>query len=289
MVTLYSRGLAIGGPAVLLAVLVADPRWTDQLAEIAILVSAAVALRGLQIPLSKYSYLTQTGLVALTGSLLVGVPATALAIAVSVLVADWLWHKKMFSAALVNLGREVLALVGAYGVYALMVRAAGVAPGLHVEMLLPLVLLGLAYFGFSRLLFYFALTIRGKLERDERMLIFRYECISFGATIIAAATLVGTVVFWPPEVWLIVAALLTFLGLLFKTMLEEAISAEELNKIHAVEAVITSTGAIFASTGARTAACSSPTGGRSGASTGASRRRTRWRCASRWCSAARRS
>src|SRR5206468_10542101 len=33
------------------------------------------------------------------------------------IVADWLWHKKMFSAALVNLGREVLALVGAYGVY----------------------------------------------------------------------------------------------------------------------------------------------------------------------------
>ncbi|PYP24191.1 MAG: hypothetical protein DMD55_15450, partial [Gemmatimonadetes bacterium] len=86
----------------------------------------------------------------------------------------------------------------------------------------------------------FALTIRGKLERDERMLIFRYECISFGATVIASATLVGTVVFWPPEVWLIVAALLAFLGLLFKTMLEEAISAEELNKIHAVEAVITS-------------------------------------------------
>src|SRR5207302_842712 len=156
LVTLYSRGLAIGGPVVLLAVLVADPRWTDQLLAIAI------------------------------------------------------------------------------------VRAAAVAPGLHVEMLLPLVLFGLAYFGFSRLLFYFALTIRGKLERDERMLIFRYECISFGATIIAAATLVGTVVFWPPEVWLIVAALLTFLGLLFKTMLEEAISAEELNKIHAVEAVITS-------------------------------------------------
>src|SRR5881398_1925549 len=204
------------------------------------MVTAAIALRGLQIPLSKYSYLTQTGLVGLTGSLLVGAPATALAIAVSVIVADWLWHKKMFSAALVNLGREVLALVGAYGVYGLIVRAAGVAPGLHVEMLLPLLLYGLAYFGFSRLLFYFALTIRGKLERDERMLIFRYECISFGATVIASATLVGTVVFWPPEVWLIVAALLAFLGLLFKTMLEEAISAEELNKIHAVEAVITS-------------------------------------------------
>ena len=240
LVTWYSRGLAVGGPAVLLAVLSADPRWTSQLPATALMIAAAIALRGLQIPLSKYSYLTQTGLVALTGSLLVGLPATALAIAVSVIVADWLWHKKMFSAALVNLGREVLALVGAYGVYGLIVRAAGVAPGLHVEMLLPLLLYGLAYFGFSRLLFYFALTIRGKLERDERMLIFRYECISFGATVIASATLVGTVVFWPPEVWLIVAALLAFLGLLFKTMLEEAISAEELNKIHAVEAVITS-------------------------------------------------
>jgi len=240
LVTWYSRGLAVGGPAVLLAVLSADPRWTSQLPATALMIAAAIALRGLQIPLSKYSYLTQTGLVALTGSLLVGLPATALAIAVSVIVADWLWHKKMFSAALVNLGREVLALVGAYGVYGLIVRAAGVAPGLHVEMLLPLLLYGLAYFGFSRLLFYFALTIRGKLERDERMLIFRYECISFGATVIASATLVGTVVFWPPEVWLIVVALLAFLGLLFKTMLEEAISAEELNKIHAVEAVITS-------------------------------------------------
>jgi len=240
LVTLYSRGLAIGGPVVLLAVLSADPRWTHQLPATALVIVAAIALRGLQIPLSKYSYLTQTGLVALTGSLLVGLPAAALAVAVGVIAADWLWHKKMFSAALVNLGREVVALVGAYGVYGLIVRAAGVAPGLHVEMLLPLLLYGLAYFGFSRLLFYFALTIRGKLERDERMLIFRYECISFGATVIASATLVGTVVFWPPEVWLIVVALLAFLGLLFKTMLEEAISAEELNKIHAVEAVITS-------------------------------------------------
>jgi len=240
LVTLYSRGLAIGGPVVLLAVLSADPRWTHQLPATAVVIVAAILLRGLQIPLSKYSYLTQTGLVALTGSLLVGLPAAALAVAVGVIAADWLWHKKMFSAALVNLGREVVALVGAYGVYGLIVRAAGVAPGLHVEMLLPLLLYGLAYFGFSRLLFYFALTIRGKLERDERMLIFRYECISFGATVIASATLVGTVVFWPPEVWLIVAALLAFLGLLFKTMLEEAISAEELNKIHAVEAVITS-------------------------------------------------
>jgi len=35
-----------------------------------------------------------------------------------VLGADWLWQKKMFLAALVNVGREVVALLGSYGVYA---------------------------------------------------------------------------------------------------------------------------------------------------------------------------
>src|SRR5256886_4736683 len=72
------------------------------------------------------------------------------------------------------------------------------------------------------------------------MFILRYECIGYGATIIAAGIIVATVVAWPPEVWGIVGVLLAFLGLLFKGMLEEAISAEELNKIHAMEAVITS-------------------------------------------------
>src|SRR3989442_14144642 len=128
LVTLYSRGLAIGGPVVLLAVLSADPRWTHQLPATALVIVAAILLRGLQIPLSKYSYLTQTGLVALTGSLLVGLPAAALAVAVGVIAADWLWHKKMFSAALVNLGREVVALVGAYGVLGVVVGAGGGAP-----------------------------------------------------------------------------------------------------------------------------------------------------------------
>src|SRR2546422_3958863 len=137
LVTLYSRGLAIGGPVVLVGVLSADPRWTHQLPATALVIVAAILLRGLQIPLSKYSYLTQTGLVALTGSLLVGLPAAALAVAVGVIAADWLWHKKMFSAALVNLGREVVALVGAYGVERLVSRAGGGAPRPPVWMLFP--------------------------------------------------------------------------------------------------------------------------------------------------------
>src|SRR5207244_3902702 len=241
LVVVYSRALAIGGPLLLVAMLIADPRWTGQLLEIVVMMVAAVLLRGAQVPLSKYSYLTQTGLVALAGSLLVGAPETALAVAGGVLAADWLWQKKMFRAALVNLGREVVALVGAYGIYAGALRVSDVSsPGLHVELVPALFFYALAYFVISRLLFYFALIIRGKLEQDERLLILRYECIGYGASLIAAGIIVGTVAYWPPLAWPFVAAALGALGLLFKHTLEEAIAAEELNKIHAMEAVITS-------------------------------------------------
>src|SRR5256885_13659361 len=112
--------------------------------------------------------------------------------------------------------------------------------GLHVELVPALFFYALSYFVVSRLLFYFALIIRGKLEQDERLLILRYECIGYGATLIASGIIVGTVAYWPPLAWPFVAAALGALGLLFKHTLEEAIAAEELNKIHAMEAVITS-------------------------------------------------
>src|SRR5205809_7941008 len=147
----------------------------------------------------------------------------------------------MFLAALVNVGREVIALLGAYGVYAGALRLSNVATSvLHVDLMPSLFFFCLAYFVISRLLFYFALSIRGKLEQDERLLILRYECIGYGATVIATAIVVGTVSYWPPLAWVFVAAALGFLGLFFKYILEEAIAAEELNKIHAMEAVITS-------------------------------------------------
>ncbi len=240
LVSWYSQALLSIGPVLVVAVLIADPRWTGQLPELVAMTAAGILLRGLQIPLSKYSYLTQTGLVALAGSLAVGLPATALAVALSTMVVDWVWLRKAPWIAGVNAGREAVAVVAAYGVYATVVRLSNPPPGLHVETLPALFAFGLCYFAFTRLLFYFALIIRGKLEQSERLLILRYECIGFGATIIASACIVGTVVYWPPVAWLFVTAALGALGLLFKKTIEEAIAAEELNKVHAMEAVITS-------------------------------------------------
>src|SRR5439155_15832073 len=67
----------------------------------------------------------------------------------------------------------------------------------------------------------------------------RYEVIAYAATLLAATIFVGAVVAWSFGAWILVGLVLTFLGLLLKQMIEEAISAEELNKIHAMEAVIT--------------------------------------------------
>src|SRR2546427_1602229 len=99
LVTIYSRALAIGGLVALAAALIVDPRWTGQPLEVLGLLVAALLLRGGQVPLSKYSYLTQTGLVAVAGSLGVGAPATPLALAGGGLGPDWVGEEKKFLAA----------------------------------------------------------------------------------------------------------------------------------------------------------------------------------------------
>ena len=177
-VTVYSQGLAYAGLVLLAVVLGADLRWLQQVPEIIVLLGACVVLRGLHIPLSKYSYLTQTGLVALAGSLLVGLPAAAIGVAGGTVITDWAWHRKPLRVAWINLGREVIALVAAYGVYAFVLEAADIPPQAHSAIVLPMFAFALTYFLISRALFYLSLLVRGKLELGERMLILRYEMLA---------------------------------------------------------------------------------------------------------------
>jgi methyl-accepting chemotaxis protein len=240
-VTFYGRGLAAVGLFLLVAVEVADPRWTHQWIEILVMLAVCAVLRGQTVRLSKYSYLNQTAVISLAGSLLVGLPATLLALAMGTLFADWVWLRKTLWAAVINLARETIALTASYGIYAAILAISGVAdPGLHVATIPAAFFYALAYFVFSRLLFYLSLLVRGKLEQSEQLLIIRYEVIAYFGTMGAVTTIVSAVLAWPPVTWLFVAAALGALGQLLKQMLEEAISAEELNKIHAIESVITS-------------------------------------------------
>lgn len=240
LVRAYARGLQYTGGLLLVLVLAADPRWLQQWGALAVITVSCILLRARPIALSKYSYLTQTGLVALAGSLLAGVPVTCLGLALGVVIADWAMQRKTVPVAAVNAGREIITLVAAYGVYAeIRQLSENLTPAFTTASIPPLFFYALAYFAIGRVLFYFTLVLRAKLEKDEKLLIVRYELIGYGATLFATATVVGVVREWPPVAWLFVAAVLGALGLLLKRMLEEAISAEELNKIHAMEAVIT--------------------------------------------------
>jgi methyl-accepting chemotaxis protein len=108
------------------------------------------------------------------------------------------------------------------------------------EGLPALTLFSLSYFILSRALLYFSLLWRDKLLEEEKSLILRYEVIAFGASTIGIAIVLMTVTTLKPIGWLVVGIVLVLSGLLLKRILEESIAAEELNKILAMEQVVSS-------------------------------------------------
>ena len=240
--SLYARLVASVGTIVLVAALVYDTRWIQEWRGLAAVALLTVALRTYQIPLTKYSALNLLGMVAAGGAIIAGAPATALGLYVGVVMADWVVLRKAPAASAINGGREALALFGAYGFYAwyATLNESGGSGRVGTDSVPAVALMLAAHFLFSRGLLYCTLLIRDKLHADERSLIFRYEIIAFGAGTIAVLASLLTIAGAGWGGWLIVAFVLMFAGLILKRILEEAIAAEELNKIHAMEQVVSS-------------------------------------------------
>jgi methyl-accepting chemotaxis protein len=240
--SLYARLVASIGTILLIVALALDARWLGQPIGVAAVIFMAVTLRTFQIPLTKYSALNLLGMVAAGGAVITGAPATALGLYVGVFAADWIFLRKAPAASAINGGREALALFGAYGFYAWFAALGdgGNAGYISADAVPAVALLLAAHFLFSRGLLYCTLLIRDKLHADERSLILRYEVIAFGAGTIGVLVSLFTIssVGWMG--WLVVAFVLMFAGLLLKRILEEAVAAEELNKIHAMEQVVSS-------------------------------------------------
>ena len=237
----YARAVGALGLALLAAALVADRVWYGQWIAIGILTMAVVALRLQQIPLTKYGALNMLLMPALAGALIVGAPATALAMWIGIAVADGLLLGKGVQVAFINAGREVVALIAAYGIYAWgVITLSGSQSGLTTDTLPALATFVLAYFLLSRLLLYFTLLLRDKLVDEEKSLLLRYEVIAFGAGALAVAVILLTVINIRPMGWAVVGVVLLGSGMLVKKILEESIGAEELNKILAMEQVVSS-------------------------------------------------
>jgi methyl-accepting chemotaxis protein len=226
---------------VLLTSLALDTSWIRQLHFVLLMAAVTVGMRTLTVPLGKYSYVSPGGIVSLTGAVLVGIGPTLLAVAGGTALADWAIQRKGRWAVLVNSSREVVGLAAAYGVFAAALFATGEVSPLSWNGATAVALFILSFFAASRSLFYFTLAARGKLGPDEQRLILRYEIVTGAILVVASMVIVVMVVALPPLAWPFVVATLAFVGVMAKQIAEEAVQAEELNKLHAMDAIITGT------------------------------------------------
>ena len=235
----FAQALAVAGPVIVAASLVLDHRWIGQWWLSAIVAATVALLRSAPVRLSKFSYLTQTGVAAMVGAVSAPAAATVLGLFVGVLVADRGVLRKTVWAAVVNAGREVLAFTGAFGFYAASVHWIGFGSA-NLEFLPAVAVLAGSYFFFSRALFYFSLLVRDKLAVDDRAFLLRWEIVSYLVTVLASAVIFWALVSLSPTGWIPVGISLTVLGFLTRMLLEEAIAAEDLNKVHMMQATIAS-------------------------------------------------
>ena len=241
VMTIYRGTVPVLGSLLLVVALFRDTAWTRHLPAVALLALAALALRRFQLPVTKYAAVHLLGMLAVGGSLFVGLGGTALALGVGVFTADAIWLRRGPAPAWINASREVLALVAAYGAYAAAGTAAGGLRGaLGADDVPAIVLFVFAQFVTSKGLAYFTLLLRGKLAAEERALILRYEVIAAGAGAAALATVVLAVAFLGAVGASVLLVVLAFMGLLLKRILEESIAAEELNTVLAMELVVVS-------------------------------------------------
>lgn len=237
---LYAQALAVTGTLVVGAVLLRTPYLGESLPTLLAVTLLVVVLRIPQLPLGKYSYVSQVGIVSLSAGLVVGPDLTALAAAIGTFVADVLILRKDRRAAGINAGREIVSVASAFGFYSATMALLGVSNPFTAEGMAALAVLATSYFLVSRALFYYTLTVRGKLSLQEQIFVQRYEVVTYGTTLAGAGTAVFTFAAMPPLAWPFVAGPIIPAAFLLKRILQEAIQAEEINKIQGMEHVITS-------------------------------------------------
>jgi hypothetical protein len=180
----YTQVLAVGGLILLGAALTTDTRWVSNPISTGLLMLTIFALRAVPVRLSKYSYLTQSAVPTLVGAVTVGPSSVVAALWVGVAAADVFGLRKQPKAGLINAGREVIGFMGAYGPYAAIMALSSTSE-LTLDFLPAAAILVSLYFFLSRALFYFSLLVRDKLESAEKILILRWEIISYLATLMA--------------------------------------------------------------------------------------------------------
>ena len=176
---------------------------------------------------------------ALVGAAAIGPAPVVLALWIGVFASDVVWLRKLPRAGLINAGREVIALRRRVGPHAAVLALTG-RPELSLELLPAATILVCLYFFATRRPVLLHPAVRDKLEHAEKILILRWEIISYLLTL----DCVGGGGRRAPAA---VAGRVGRRGLALgraraadPRILEEAIGAEDLNKVHLMETAIAS-------------------------------------------------
>ena len=236
----YSLSIRVLGILLFLSTPVLDRAWAAQVEFVAVLVVAAVLARPARLALGKYAYVTLTPVAALAGVLLLGPGAAVIGLAAGTFTADLLLLRKPVYACWVNASRELVGMMAAYGVFLLIFAVSGATETVSIEASPALMAFVLTYYVFSRSLYYFTLALRRKLTAAEGHFILRYEALTYGFMCAGTVLIVLTAKFLPPITWPFIGMFFVFGSYATKRIVEEAIHAEQLTKIHAMESVISS-------------------------------------------------
>jgi len=242
----FARLVPLAGTLLLVAGAVMEPHWSGHLIPLAALLALTVAFRRYQLPVTKYGAINLLHVVAVGGALVSGPAVTAAALFAGLLGTDWLLLRKDLNVALINAGREVLALFSAYGFFAWAASALGAnfSGATGPDFIPAMTLFLLVHFVLSRGLLYFSLIVRDKLLPEERSLLLRYEVLTYGAGATAVAVIVGSMQLLGWTGTAVVAFVITFAGLLLRRIIQESVSAEELNTVLAMEQIVASGGGL---------------------------------------------
>ena len=208
---------------------------------LALLLLLAVVLRRLQFTVTKYTTVSFLMVAAVGGAIVAGPETAGLGLLLGAVGCDWLLLRKDFRLAWINAGREVLALLAAFGVYLWVATGFGTSTATSGADAVPaLALFFVAHFVVSRGLLYFSLLVRNKLLPEERALILRAELLTYASGAIAVAVIVAALQLLGWSGTALIAMVLGFAGLLLKRIVQESVGAEELNAILAMEEVVSS-------------------------------------------------
>ncbi len=208
-----------------------DPRWSAHPWALAAVAAGTCLLRSLPIRLDRYWSLTQTGIPALVAALTVPGSVGLAGIGAGALAADLAVHRKPLWSSLAGAGRESLAFAASYGFYSLSVRLSD-ASGPSLDLLAPATILAATWFGTSRGLAYIARLLEGDPEVADRLTIVRWEVVTFVVTLVGAGIVVWTLDRLNPTGWVVMGLALGLMGLVVRTLLDDAVASEVQSRIH---------------------------------------------------------